>query len=75
MDSRVADLVHREIKSKLAKFGFASSMVAVEARSGVTEVIMSVRFPRAVYGVGRDWCRVRCVAPDGTELGAVGYVH
>lgn len=66
------DVVQKVVTVELAKLKLSLTLLSIEAVPGHLQVAATVRFPREVYGAGEDWIRVRCVAPDGTELGRLG---
>lgn len=72
VEADTAEAIQRIVMTELAKLKLSVTLLCVEAVPGHAQVAMSVRFPREVYGAGEDWIRVRCVAPDGTELGDLG---
>jgi len=71
VEADVAEAIQRIVVTELAKLKLSVTLFSVEVVPGHAQVAVSIRFPREVYGAGEDWIRVRCVAPDGTELGAL----
>ena len=72
LDVRTAEAVQRIVVRDLSRLKLGATLLAIEGVRGMPQVAVTVRFPHEVYGAGEDWLRVRCVAPDGTELGPVG---
>lgn len=75
LDVAKAEAVQRVAVRDLSRLKLSVSLIALETNPGHPQVAVTVRFPHEVYGEGEDWLRVRCVAPDGQELGTVGIPH
>jgi hypothetical protein len=75
IDENATDALQRLVVRDLSRFGLDFTVLSVEAVPGRPRVVATIRFTEAAYGAGEDWIRIRCVAPDGTELGPVGYSH
>lgn len=67
-----AEKLERLFRQELARFKLIFAVMCVEAVPGRPQVVGTVRFPAETYGAGEDWIRLRCVAPDGKELGKIG---
>lgn len=70
-----AEAVRALVERELARYGLSFTTFSVETAPGRPETVGTIRFPHRAYGAGEDWIRVRCVSPDGTELGPVGYAN
>jgi len=68
----MAEAIERLVRRDLARYKLACTLMSVEAVPGHAQVVVTIRFPRETYGAGEDWLRIRCVAPDGSELGRIG---
>lgn len=75
MAADVAETVERLFRRELARYKLAFALTSIEPAPGRAQVVATVRFPEETYGAGEDWIRLRCVAPDGTELGPVGQAN
>ncbi|HTM68559.1 MAG TPA: hypothetical protein VL426_04620 [Candidatus Binatia bacterium] len=71
--ANTAEALERLFRRDLARYNLAFAMLSVETIPGRPQVACTVRFPRETYGAGEDWIRLRCVSPEGTELGPVGH--
>lgn len=63
-----AEKIRSVVLSDLVRFGFVYTTVSYSRTPDVIEVVATVTFPHSIYGAGKDWLRVRCVAPDGAEV-------
>lgn len=72
---QTVEAVRSLIARDLARYGLVVVTFTVEDEGARPQTVVTVRFPREAYGAGEDWIRVRCVAPDGTELGPVGFAN
>lgn len=72
MNADLAEAIERLIRTDLARYKLVFTLMSVDA-AGRTQVVGTIRFPPETYGAGEDWLRIRCVAPDGSELGPVGH--
>lgn len=69
VDTKTTMALRRIVTKDLAQLQFSFGMIAATG-SNDERFLCWVRFTDVAYGRGEDWIRVRCVAPDGSEVEA-----
>lgn len=67
MSASLTEKVRAAVLADLAKYGLRFTATQYGHGEGLN-IVARIGFPESIYGAGDDWLRVRCTAPDGSEL-------